>query len=257
MIAAVRVAAMMPASRAVWSGSPFLTRRLRIAARAAGLIRTRASATASRSVSGFFDTSTMRTRPSGSTCESVRARLRVVGIGLPSREEERQTLERDGQIHVLQLHARRHLQGARREVQDRPNPRLHRHRDDALRRIGRYGHDGNVDVLFFHELPKLDRVVDAHARAGMAADLVSLDVEERDDGKAFLTESGIVGERQPEVARAENRYAHGPVEPENHPQVALELFDVVPHAANAELTEVGQVFANLRGVQVELFREGC
>src|SRR5262245_7478642 len=114
MIVAVLLAAMMPANRAVWSGSPFLTRRLRIAARAAGLIRTRASAIASRSVSGFFDTSTMRTRPSGSTCESVvPARLRVVGIGLPSREEERQTLERDGQVHVLELHTRRHLQRAR------------------------------------------------------------------------------------------------------------------------------------------------
>ncbi len=81
---------------------------------------------------------------------------------------------------------------------------------------------------------------------------VALGVEERDDREAFLPEPRIVGERESEIAGAEDRDAHGAIEPEDHPQVALELLDVVADAAHAELAEVREVLPNLRGVQMEL-----
>ncbi len=107
-----------------------------------------------------------------------------------------------------------------------------------------------------HDLAELGDVEDADAAARAAPDLGALGVEERDDREPFLPESRVVGEREPEVAGAEDRHAHGAIEPQDHPQVALELLDVVADAADAELAEVGEVLANLRGVQMELLGQG-
>ena len=63
---------------------------------------------------------------------------------------------------------------------------------------------------------------------------------------------GIVGQREAEVARAHDGDAQLAIEPEDLAQVALQVPDVVADAAHAELAEVGQVLADLRGVQVEL-----
>ena len=64
----VRLAAMIPATCAVASASPFGSSRSRRAVSAA--IRTSARATARRRETGFLPTSTMRTSPASSTCES-------------------------------------------------------------------------------------------------------------------------------------------------------------------------------------------
>ncbi len=60
---AVRFAAMMPASRATASTSPLATSPARMRSSVCGRMTTRAPATATRSVSSFSDTSTMRARP--------------------------------------------------------------------------------------------------------------------------------------------------------------------------------------------------
>src|SRR5262249_20765158 len=98
----------MPASRAVCSGSPFVIFPLRTMRCAARDIRIDPRAIASRSVTGLPPTSTIFTRPRASTCE--RARGVLLRIVIPVSEKERQALERDGQIHALQLDAGRHLQ---------------------------------------------------------------------------------------------------------------------------------------------------
>src|SRR5262249_9780261 len=59
----VRLAAMMPAIRAVPSTSPFLALPERISSSVALLMTTRPSATATRSVAGLSDTSTIRASP--------------------------------------------------------------------------------------------------------------------------------------------------------------------------------------------------
>ena len=80
-------------------------------------------------------------------------------------------------------------------------------------------------------------------------------VEQRRDLEAFLAEARIVGEREAEVAGAHDRDAQLAIEAENLPQVPLQIADVVADAAHAELAEVGEVLADLRGVQVELLGE--
>src|SRR5580765_1158625 len=65
---AVRFAAMMPASCAVASASPFGSSRSRRAV--SGAIVTVAAATARRRENGLSPTSTIRTSPASSTCES-------------------------------------------------------------------------------------------------------------------------------------------------------------------------------------------
>src|SRR6185503_9150534 len=108
--------AITPASRAVCSGSPFATAPRRIRRLASALMRISPRARASRAVTALPPTSTIRALPRESTCESVCAlRATVVSLG----EVERETLERHGEIYALQLDVRGHLQGARREVEDR------------------------------------------------------------------------------------------------------------------------------------------
>ena len=93
------------------------------------------------------------------------------------------------------------------------------------------------------------------AAARLLADFRAEVVEEGQDLEAFLAEPGVVGQRQPEIAGADDRDAQLAIEAENLAQVTLEIADVVADAADAELAEVRQVLANLRGVQVELLGE--
>src|SRR5262245_54616081 len=110
MSEAVCLAAMMPASRAVCSGSPLATLPDRINASAAALIVISPCARASRLVTGFAPTSTMRALPLSSRCDSL-ARLAILLISL--REIEREALERHGEIDALQLDVLRNLQSTR------------------------------------------------------------------------------------------------------------------------------------------------
>src|SRR5687768_11101303 len=121
MSAAVCLAAMIPARRAAWSGSPFFTAPRRIWRSASRDMVIRPRAIASRSVAGLSPTSTIFTRPRESTC--VRRRDLATAFVLASREIERQALQRDGEVHAFQLHVRRHLQRAGREVENRLDAR--------------------------------------------------------------------------------------------------------------------------------------
>src|SRR6476646_4346172 len=120
---------MMPANRAVSSGSPFFVRPARTCRTAPADMWICASATASRAVGALSPTSTMRMRPRGSTCESpcVFVRLRIVGT-VALRQEERQALERHGQVHAFELDAARDFDRAGREIENS----LHAGRDHCV-----------------------------------------------------------------------------------------------------------------------------
>ena len=106
------------------------------------------------------------------------------------------------------------------------------------------------------DLLQIVDVVDRHAAARLLADLRRSSVSNSaDDLEAFLAEARIVGQRQPEVAGAHDGDAQLAIEAEDLPQVALQVADVVADAAHAELAEVREVLANLRGVQVKLLGE--
>src|SRR5688572_26096857 len=136
MSSEVRFAAMIPASRAVCSGSPFLTALSRIARTAAALMRISPVAVASRTVFALPLTSTMRAWPDAPTWERTGGpgRLLFAFIRLTSGEKERQTLERHGQIHVLELHTGWHFEVTGRKVQQRPNAGGHRNVHHILSR---------------------------------------------------------------------------------------------------------------------------
>ena len=148
MISAVRLAAMMPARRAVCSGSPFFTARVRMA-RPRRRVHAH-FAFGDRLADGLGlggDVHHAHAPPLVDVRQPGRAaRLAVLHRHLP-REEEGQALERHREVHVLQLHARRHLERAGREVEDRTDAGLHGGVDDALSGFGRHGHDRDVDVI--------------------------------------------------------------------------------------------------------------
>ena len=105
------------------------------------------------------------------------------------------------------------------------------------------------------ELLQIVDVVDRHAAARLLADLRAQVVEQRRDLEAFLAEARVVGEREAEIAGADDRDAQLAIEAEDLAQMPLEIADVVADAADAELAEVGEVLADLRGVQMELLGE--
>ena len=116
----------------------------------------------------------------------------------------------------------------------------------------RHGDHRDVEPLAAHHVLQLLDVVDGHAAARLVADLLVGRIEERRDLEPFLAESRVVGQRETEIAGAHDRDAQVAIESENLPQVPAEVFDVVAHAANAELAEVRKIFPNLCGVEVEL-----
>src|SRR5688572_19874306 len=183
---------MIPARRAVCSGSPFLTALSRMARMAAALMRISPMAVASRTVFGLPLTSTMCAWPEAPTCDRP-GRLLFAFIRLTSGEEKRQALERDGQIHVLELHARGDFEVARRKVQQRPNARGHRGIHHILRGGGRHGQHDDVDTVALDYLPELRHIDDAHAASRLASHLASLDIEQGDDLEPFLPEAWVVG----------------------------------------------------------------
>src|SRR6516164_5924936 len=115
MSAAVCLAAMIPARRAVSRGSPFFVPRERTCFSAPADIVMRPRAIASRAVAGLAETSTIRSLPVPSMWESTGRRLAIL---VTLYEEERQAFERHREVHALELDPLWHLVGARREIQD-------------------------------------------------------------------------------------------------------------------------------------------
>src|SRR5262245_7730118 len=141
MSVAVCFAAMTPARRAVCSGSPFFTAPLRMRRSASALMVISPRARASRAVTALPPTSSNRAFPRESTCDSL------VATAVSLRKVEREALERDGQIHALELDVFRHLQRTRREIEDRLDAGGDHLLDDRLSMMSRHGNDGDVETL--------------------------------------------------------------------------------------------------------------
>src|SRR5205085_998687 len=102
------------------------------------------------------------------------------------------------------------------------------------------------------DLLEVGDVVDRDASARVLAHLLAAVLEERSDLKPFLAEAGVVGERQTEVPGSHDGDAELLVQSENLTKMPFQIADVIADAADAELAEIREVLANLRGVQVEL-----
>src|SRR5688500_8204439 len=164
---AVCFAPMIPARRAVCSGSPLATLPIRISESAAALIVISPRASASRLVTGFAPTSTMRALPLSSTCDSRAAGRgrRLATLLLPLGQIEGQAFERDRQINTLQLDVLRYFQRTRREVQNRLHPGADDLVHNRLRMWRGHGDHGDIEPLAAHHLLELLDVVDRHPAA--------------------------------------------------------------------------------------------
>src|SRR5215813_10455702 len=140
MSSLVFLPAMMPAMRAAPRTSPFLASPLSTRSSVAGVITTRPSATATRSVAGFADTSTMRASPLWPRWLSLPAMGLLRSAGKPLRPAEQGA---GGSLHVGLAHqAFAHQEGAHAdaakciEIGGREDPAL-RDGDAARRNSGR------------------------------------------------------------------------------------------------------------------------
>src|SRR5688572_1016583 len=252
---------MMPASRAVCRGSPLARAPFRIRRRAVALIVIAPRARASRLVTGFSPTSTIRAFPASSRWESTSARCGRAGrarratLLVPLRKVERQAFKRDREVHALELDVLRNLERAGREVQDGLDPGGDDLLDYRLRMRSRNGDDRDVQPFPSNDALELLDVVNRHTATRFVTDLLIGRVEERRDLEPFLAESRVVGQCESQVAGSHDRNPQVPIEPEDLPQVAAQVLDVVADTANAELAEVRQVLANLRGVELVPLRK--
>src|SRR6188472_3582494 len=149
---------MIPATIAVCSGSPFFTFPDRNRRNASAVIVISPVATASRVVTGLRPTSTIRTSPCGPTW--VR---RLAGTVISLSQKERKTLERDGQVHTLQLDVGRHFECAGRKVEYRFDARGDHLLDDWLRMHGWNGDHADIEAIAAGHLLELSDVVDGNA----------------------------------------------------------------------------------------------
>ena len=171
-------------------------------------------------------------------------------------EIKRQTLQRYGEIDAFELHFDRHLQGARREVQNGLDPCVNDLVDDRLRVVRGYGDDRNVESLATREPFQVAYVVNGYTATRFMSDFLVRDIEQRSNLEPLLAEAGVVGEREPEVSGTHDAHSQASVESQNLTQMTAEFLDVIADAPNSELAEICQVLANLRRIQVELFCKG-
>src|SRR6188508_82881 len=209
-------------------------------------------ATASRAVVAFSLTSTIRTRPRASTCDSRRDSLmRLLTLG----KVKRKTFERHRQIDALELHFRRHLECARGKVQDRLHARCNHQVNHGLSMRRRNGDDRDVEPFTPGDLLQFLDVVDGHATSRFVSDLLVGGVEQRGNLESFLAESRVIRQSQTEVAGAHDGDAQMPIETENLAEVAAQVFDVIADAANAKLAEIREILADLRRIEMKLLRQ--
>ena len=179
----VCLAARMPASRAVCSGSPFLTAPVRIEPQR--LARHRDRSARDRLAAGdrlVADVDHLHAparvdvrQPLAPACPALPARpaFQCSLIAIALGEEERQAFERHRQVDALQLHVGRHLQRAGRKVQDRLDAGGDDEAEDVLRGRRRHGDHGDADAFAPRDLLQVVDVVDRHAAARLLADLLA------------------------------------------------------------------------------------
>src|SRR5947207_2601521 len=170
---AVCLAAMMPATLAACSGSPFFTLPLRTIVSASRDMRIDPRAIASRSVTGLAPTSTIRTRPRASTWDNrpVRRDFPALLFFFAMREKERKALERHRQVDALQFDTGRNLQRARREIQHGLDSRADHLVDNLGGRRRGDGKHGDADAVPLDGFLEIPHVVDRHAAARLLTDL--------------------------------------------------------------------------------------
>src|SRR5262249_44348326 len=124
---------------------------------------------------------------------------------------------------------------------------------DGLRGLAGNGDEGDLNAARLDLARKLAARHHGH-RVDVTRDLRGIVVDDDGDAKALASEARVVEERRAEIAEADEDDGPLPVEAEDALQLALQARDVIADSAYPELTEVREVFAHLRGVQIEAVR---
>src|SRR5438445_3712142 len=169
-------------------------------------------------------------------------------------EIERKSFELDREVDVLEANVARNFDTGGCEVQNGLDPRRGQLVGDRLRRLRGHRDDRDLDPARLHLTPEVAAGEDRR-RFDLVHDLRRILVEDGRDAKSLTGEPAIVEQRRAEVAVADER--HGPlaIETEDALELGLQPRDVVPDAAYAELAEVGEVFSDLRRVEIEPIRQ--
>ena len=204
MISAVRLAAMMPASRAVWRGSPFFTAPGRIA----GAPRATSRSARGRRLPGRSPACADVHHPHPAALVHVRTGARLpafcrpfaarLTLPSPPRRKNDRLSSDTVRSTFLSFTPGGTLSAPGREVQDRADARGDDAFDDALRRVSGHGDDGDVMLsrltifrnspMSWIRTPPLDR-----------RPIFSRSFEECDDREAFLAEPRVVRERETQL----------------------------------------------------------
>src|SRR5689334_4132295 len=163
-------------------------------------------------------------------------------VSLPTTacEIERQRLQLDREVDVLQADVAWHLQPRGGEVQDCANAgtdELVRH---ALRRLRRNRQDRDLDAARPHFTGEIAAQHDGH-RIDLACHLRGIVVDDGRDSKALPAEASVMEQGRAQISEADQHHRPHAVESEDALQLGLETGDVIADAAHAELAEVRQV----------------
>jgi hypothetical protein len=82
-----------------------------------------------------------------------------------------------------------------------------------------------------------------------------VDVDQSGDAKSVVVETAVIGESHTEVSSADDDDIAAAIDAERADEMLLEPRNVVADAACAEFTEAGEVFSNLRRVEMEPLRK--
>src|SRR5437867_1684200 len=208
---------------------------------------------------GFMGCRSLQT--AASAARSARHRARACSLpsffvpgraGIASRQVVGEALELNFQVHRYHLAVLRHLHAHRHEIQQRAYPRSINRIEGLLTRLGRNGKDGDVDVVSLHQPLEVSRWIDRLAGPREGLHTLLRGIHERHDPEAPGVEALITGQGHPEVAGPYDEHVVLLVETQDLDEMTLQLGDVVAHPAHSELTEVREIFPDLRRVEVEL-----
>ena len=165
-------------------------------------------------------------------------------------EKEGELFEEDEEIDGLDPDVRVGRQLDRSEVQDRANSRPDQGFIVVGGCLGRYGQDSDLRAHLAHH--GFELVAGANRQVlERLADLGGVVVENGEDSKRAGVEPGESGECLPDVAGAYQDDSVLPLQAEQTLESISEIRHVVSHTADAELSELGEIFAHLWSGEVE------
>src|SRR6185437_4169517 len=80
-------------------------------------------------------------------------------------------------------------------------------------------------------------------------------IKQRDHSKSGFLQAVIIRERPAQSSRADNSHTMWLIQAKNFRQMTAQVVDEVSGAPHAKFTEITEVFANLRRIQIELLGE--